>query len=109
MKYDCDKILDYQHERARMCKTMSDCKSCPLFLVSSDLECYLVVEVAQKHIDVVQKWSDEHPEITKYDKFLEIIKGTEFENEFRFENRHDPLHEYSEALVSKHNHVWWNK
>lgn len=73
MKYDCSKIPDYVHERNRMCAADKnrDCSNCPLKGVG--VSCYHVRFITQKHIDIVQKWSDEHPEKTRYQAFLEIF------------------------------------
>lgn len=80
MKYDCSKILDYLHERDRMCKSISwtkeyghDCKKCPLYpkLVSEDKSraCNYLEDIIPEFIEIVQKWSDEHTEETILDEF----------------------------------------
>lgn len=55
-KYDCSKCLDYEHERNRMCPR--DCKNCVLYKLNSPCG----IPNRQEKIDIVQKWSDEHPE-----------------------------------------------
>lgn len=75
-KYDCNKTLDYTHEFKRMC-TGKRCQrdNCPFLgmYCSSD-------SITDEHIQILQKWSDEHPEapkLTKKDRmFLECFRGT---------------------------------
>lgn len=55
-KYDCSKCLDYEHEHDRMC--LWDCNKCGLYKFDSPCR----IPDMQKKIDIVQKWSDEHPE-----------------------------------------------
>ena len=51
-KYDCSKCLDYSHEAERMCKEDS-------YLIKDEY----AKPTTQTKINIVQKWSDEHPEI----------------------------------------------
>ena len=79
MKYDCTKTLDYAHEERRLCDSKikeklglrtHDCKDCEL----NNHPCSLASgEVTQTEIDIVQKWSDEHPEKTRAEAFREIF------------------------------------
>ena len=58
---DCGKTLDFSKEFNRLGYTYdAECKGCPL--ENSNYSCD-VHDVTQKIIDIVQKWSDEHPEI----------------------------------------------
>lgn len=68
-KYDCTKTIDYVHELKRMCAALRprpsrNCLECPLV----DLDCLAVKDITEKHIAIVQKWSDEHPEKPKLTK-----------------------------------------
>ena len=63
MKYDCSKTLDYIHEWNRMCSHYlkgpdKTCKNCPL-----DMYDYICNETSPQHLQIVQAWSDSHPEI----------------------------------------------
>lgn len=59
-KYDCNKTLDYIHERKRMCASFLVCiNSCPL----APLHSCGFSGTTQEHIAIVQGWSDEHPEM----------------------------------------------
>jgi len=73
MKYDCNKTLDYAHERNRMCDADKnrDCSNCPLKGVG--VSCYHVRFITQEHIDIVQKWSDENHEKTRAEAFFEMF------------------------------------
>lgn len=64
IKYDCSKVLDFLHERERMCKLfrgaadmINFCKGCPL---TDDDSCFTCRrgKFKQKHIDILQAWSD---------------------------------------------------
>lgn len=70
MKYDCSKTLDYAHERNRMCDPV-DCGNCKLRGVRES--CFQAYLITQEYIDIVQKWSDEHPEKTRKEAFREIF------------------------------------
>jgi len=60
MKRDCFKTLDYVHEFDRLCATHTNCRECPF--VTLDTSCGSVREITQEAIDILQRWSDEHPE-----------------------------------------------
>ena len=73
-KYDCNKTLDYSHELSRMCSSIR-CVECP---IANKHSCS-ADHITQEHIDIVQKWSDEHPEAPKLTKreraFLECLSS----------------------------------
>lgn len=73
MKYDCSKILDYRHEWNRMCDAIFNegCDNCPI--KEAGESCYHIHFITQKHIEIIQKWSNEHPEKTRKQAFLEIF------------------------------------
>lgn len=80
-KYDCSKTLDYMHERDRMHERYKeDCTKCPLHTVHL---CGHIEGATTKSIEILQNWSDSHPEHTRADRFLELLAGTEFEELFR--------------------------
>ena len=73
MKYDCNKAIDYLHEADRMCRAQK-CVNCDLDYENKCHKHY----PKQKDVNIVQKWSDEHPEQPKLTKkereFLECLK-----------------------------------
>lgn len=64
MKYDCNKTLDCVHELRRICTVYTKCEGCPL----KNIDCAFVRDITQEHVNIVQKWSDEHPEPPKIRK-----------------------------------------
>ena len=66
---DCNKTIDYLAELERMCDAQEKCEHCPLDdCCSGDA---LWVKSPKQAIEIVQKWSDEHPPKTYADDFLE--------------------------------------
>lgn len=67
-KYDCSKTADFAHEAKRMCEhyveKTGQCIKCPLYTTECDID-----KITDRVIDVVQIWSDEHPEIDTIRKF----------------------------------------
>lgn len=60
MKHNCSKTLDYAHEKKRMCDYYEICENgCPLLGAKG---CRTIDYITQEHIDIVQKWSNKHPE-----------------------------------------------
>lgn len=74
-KIDCSKTVNYMRERVRLTKSCSiDCKRCPLFSQNNgtgELCGSFELMYPEKVIEIVQKWSDEHPRKTYKDDFLE--------------------------------------
>ena len=82
-KYDCSKTLDYAHEAQRMCEAVKQCADCPTRTVERK-SCTFIDGTTQERIDIVQKWSNEHPEKTRKEAFLEIFpkyEGSVIDNE----------------------------
>lgn len=73
MRIDCINILNFKREHKRMCESYTSCYDCPFenkftFCSPSDLG---LEDITQEVIDLVQKWSDEHPQKTILEDFLE--------------------------------------
>ena len=65
--------LKFIEERNRMCKSFApDCEGCRIDEVKLVIdECASwVIDNAEKAIDIVEKWSQEHPRKTRQDAFL---------------------------------------
>lgn len=63
-KMDCSTVIGYITEKKRMCENFkSECNGCPFLLFG--LDCNNVNKITQRQINVVQKWSDEHPKVNK--------------------------------------------
>lgn len=66
---DCNKTVDYLAELERMCDAQEKCERCPLDdCCSGDA---LWVKNPKQAIEIVQKWSDEHPPKTYMQDFFE--------------------------------------
>lgn len=59
-------VLDFFSEFRRMCKSSSDCTKCQYH---GD-ECDNAIELLEKTVAVVEKWSQEHPRKTRQSVFL---------------------------------------
>lgn len=66
MKKDCSNILVYKRERIRMCRSLDPCDDCDL----DEDTCREIDDITPEHIEIVQKWSDEHPVKTRQSEFL---------------------------------------
>lgn len=65
-KYDCSKTVDYAHEFTRMCD--AGCGACPLHRTELHKGGCGLKKLTEETIAIVQKWSDEHPEVPKLTK-----------------------------------------
>lgn len=76
--------LEYEKARIRMCRTMilkkGWCEACPLYnglKRRCGLDAAIVEnmdeDVIRKHIDIVIKWSKDHPIKTRQSKFLKMF------------------------------------
>ena len=103
-KYDCNNVMDYGHELLRLCNSHPLCSGdngeCPL----KNLDCNSLGYITQRGIDVLQKWSDEHPEPPKLTKkeraFLEcfatgrdktIVKDSDGNSFYRYDGEYSKL------------------
>ena len=79
MKIDCSKTETYFAEKARLTKQNPRschelCTDCPLNSVNNGKELMCTefeMFYPKEAIEIVQKWSDEHPQKTKKEAFLE--------------------------------------
>ena len=86
---DCSKTENYMHEKARMTKSVVNgvchirCTDCPLSrfnnnekIVCSELELYH----SETAVQIVQRWSDEHPQKTYLSELLKYFPKVELNN-----------------------------
>lgn len=81
MKIDCSKTIDFIKEKKRMCKN-EICLTCPLSKSNNEknLHCRtFMAEYPEKIVEIMQKWSDEHPQKTYKDDFFEKFPNSEKE------------------------------
>lgn len=80
MKIDCSKTENYFTEKRRMTDMCNDkkCKTCPLSFYhnEAELSCNnFEQKYPKKAVEMVQKWSNEHPRKTKKEAFLEVFSN----------------------------------
>lgn len=66
---DCNKTINFMEECKRMCDAHERCKHCPLDYCCSGNT--LWAKSTKQAIEIVQKWSDEHPLKTYAQDFFE--------------------------------------
>lgn len=70
-------------ERARMCDSLFGCKGCPANSQEDGLgECFVGIKskyAPEQQIEIVDKWSKEHPRKTRQSVFLEQWPETELD------------------------------
>lgn len=75
MKINYSEIVSFLKEKGRMCLYYGDdCENCPIGVDNNGAEelCRdFEYKYPEKTIEIVQKWSDEHPQKTYKDDFLE--------------------------------------
>ena len=76
---DCNKTIDYLAERKRMCDAHDECEHCPLDDCCSGIA--LRVKNSKQAIEIVQKWSDEHPRKTYLQDFFEKFPKAELDSD----------------------------
>lgn len=78
---DCNKTINFMKERRRMCDEVKLCINCPLecteFCDKAIYSSNFKLEEVQRAIEIVQKWSDEHPQKTYADDFFEKFPNAE--------------------------------
>lgn len=63
--------LEFLREHRRVCRLHKDCHDCPLYREHCSLSTQTSDEDYQRVINVVEKWSKEHPRKTRQSVFLE--------------------------------------
>ena len=67
---DCSKTENYFKEKRRMCSSSKSCVGCEIKLEKGKKWCFeFCEENPKKAIEIVQKWSDEHPQKTMLSDF----------------------------------------
>lgn len=80
---DCTKTVEFIREWKRMCLSNQKCKDCDAFLPIDGICRFNIKECNPELLEatarIVQKWSDEHPEMTWAGKLRELIPGADIE------------------------------
>lgn len=85
MKIDCSKTVNYFKEKVRMTNMCGIlCRDCP---ISSDnnkmsIDCNkFQCKYPEQAVEIVQKWSDEHPQKTRFEDLKEKYPNVEIQND----------------------------
>lgn len=74
---DCNKTIDFFVEAKRLCDSRATCddtahdEQCPFFKCCKNMLITLGNEEIEKTVEILQKWSNEHPKKTYEQDFLE--------------------------------------
>lgn len=75
---DCSKTVDFLRELTRMCGSFELCSlGCPLRDPDGSMCGFDPESCSDKTIDIVQKWSDEHPVITWLDMLIKSLPNAQ--------------------------------
>ena len=84
MKIDCSKTVNYLKESYRLCESYyHNCGKCPLHPAYNGMSCGcrdLATYHPEKTVEIVQKWSDEHPQKTRLEDLLEKYPNANADN-----------------------------
>ena len=85
---DCNKTINFLHEFKRLCDSREECvvnvadeENCPMFGVCSVTHSKLCAETIKKAIEIVQKWSNEHPKKTYMQDFFEKFPKAQLDSD----------------------------
>lgn len=72
----------YIKEKKRMCNTYHNCDGCPIKIArEDDYFCSeWILEYTNEAVALVERWSEEHPQRTFKDDFLEKFPKSKYEN-----------------------------
>lgn len=78
MRIDCSKTINFVREFKRMCdfewNVEKDCPNCPFRLKYCDEDGLVGLHsVTPESVELVQKWSDEHPQETMAEHFFKMF------------------------------------
>lgn len=79
---DCSKTINFLSELKRLCDTRDECvanaankEDCPMFGICKLTHSKICAKDAEKAIEIVQKWSDEHQKTYAQDFFEKFPKA----------------------------------
>ena len=103
---DCNKTEIFFKELTRMCnkyrctKYNASCSGCEIYQHCYDSSCYgFIKNDTQEAIEIVQKWSDEHPIKTRQSEFLKMFPNAEIADDgmpYIYPCKLDANYEFSE-------------
>lgn len=78
---NCKNTEDFIKEKERLCQYYTD-TGCTFCVLDRNMSCSdFIVQCPQKAIEIVQKWSDRHPQRTLLTEFLEKYPKTELNSD----------------------------
>lgn len=72
-------VAEFFSEFRRMCKSTSDCTKCEYH---GD-RCDNAIELLEKTVEIVERWSQEHPRKTRQDVFLSVYPNAKMDKRSR--------------------------
>lgn len=81
MRVDCSITENFIKERIRICTTQVNCSDCLLKFPNGVCYSHGTIPDIAKTIKTVQKWSDEHQQMTNLDYLLEHFPNTKLDEE----------------------------
>lgn len=109
---NCDITKNYLKERHRMTKGCEEeCRSCPFELRNNGHSIYCRTfeeKYPEEAIKIVQRWSNEHPIVTRLEKYIQIIKDT-FGEEVTIEYDDCPPVPCDDSKDCEQCRKWWNE
>lgn len=78
---DCSRTENFIKEKERLCQYYKD-TGCTFCILNRNMSCDdFIVQCPQKAIEIVQKWSDKHPQRTLLTEFLERYPNVEMNSD----------------------------
>lgn len=78
---DCSRTENFIKEKERLCQYYKD-TGCTFCILNRNMSCDdFIVQCPQKAIEIVQKWSDKHPQKTLLTEFLEHYPNVEMSSD----------------------------
>lgn len=107
-KIDCSKTVNFLREYNRMCNSFNDysCNDCPMYKYNNGELRYcenLIKEFPDRAIEIVQKWSDEHPQKTRLDDLKEKYPNYRFYENDQCPDRRPAVFGYCDACADCRN------
>lgn len=78
---NCSRTENFIKEKERLCQYYKD-TGCTFCILNRNMSCDdFIVQCPQKAIEIVQKWSDKHPQRTLLTEFLERYPNVEMNSD----------------------------
>ena len=102
-KIDCDVTTNFLREKLRMCNSYADaCGVCPLrkASINAGFACApYVFSFPDRAVEIVQEWSDEHPQKTRLDDLKEKYPKYKFYGSDQCPSAHPAIFGYCDTCT----------